>query len=503
MPQLRHKHIGGRRKIGRKRFPNQSVKVKERAYKQAHELEENLTEAPMPSIILDLGVDKVIELIRSVTGSNEDAFQDVWEAILSDHVGSEQDIIEVAKEIRHKHNTEAIANEYKEASLDEPISRRRFGSDDVEFTFKSIIPAEQAQELDYPPRFHHQSISPKQIALDPDVQHMLKERFPNVSYRDAVRQLLGLPLTPKKRPIWQPWEDDIIKRVYSWGGTMAVHLELPNRDTNGIRARAKKLEVRFDTLRPKAEWLTTTEVAIILGTHSKRICNLVHSGKLTPVSLKYQGSVQFQFKPNELIKFLETQIWEYHAEGVARPYQEYIPASRKDWVTVTEAAKQIGCHTNTILRYKKLGVLECQVASPYQFLVRVGDVIRAKNLVNARRAMSQQYLEHACKWCGSHNIRKYGRSWRNQRQRWICKDCGHAFVLNGASWKMKTPQYIIDKAIELREASATHHQIIKQLQALYGFRTSSALLSRWFYSYNIKPPNLDKRYRSVLVGERE
>lgn len=483
MPQLRHKHKGTRRKIGRKRFPNKSIKIEERAYKQVRVIEDNLPkEAPTLSIVLDIGIERVSELIRGITKDNEDAFQDAWEAILSDHVTTEDDVARISREICHRYNTEAIAKEHQEASLDEPIGEHQ---EEQTFTLKSIIPTQESAELAYPPKFHHQSLNPQEVTLDKDTREILKRKFPNLSYRDAIRQLVGLPLAAKKRPLWQPEEDAVIRKVYSWGGTMAVHLELPGRDVNGIRARAKKLGCQFDTLRPKAEWLTTTQVANILGTHNKRVCDLTHNGKLTPISLKYQGGVQFQFQPNEITKFIRTQVWEYHAEAISKPYQEYIPESRKVWVAVGEAARQAECHTNTILAYKKLGILEFHVASPYQLLVKVDDVLRAKKLAKVRRTVSLQNRERVCKWCGAHDFLKYGH--RGGAQRWRCAICHRIACFNGKGYKMKTPQYIIDKAMELREANATYAMITQELCKLYGVHVAKACLSRWCDKYGIGP----------------
>lgn len=134
MPQLRHKRT--HRKVGRKRYPNKSIKVKERAYTQARQLEDNAPlRIPTLAIVLDLGTDKLCQLIRSITKDNEDAFQDAWLAVLEDHVASEEDILQIAKDIYHRHCAEEVGKQCREISLSEPIGT----SNNEVFTYESLL----------------------------------------------------------------------------------------------------------------------------------------------------------------------------------------------------------------------------------------------------------------------------------------------------------------------------------------------------------------------------
>jgi hypothetical protein len=493
MPQLRHKHKGTRRKIGRKRFPNKAIKVKERAYEQARQLEDSVPlEAPTLGIVLDLGVEKVTELIQSITKDNEDAFQDAWLAILEDHVASEDDVLRVTKEVYHKYCNETIAKEHTEVSLDEPIGEHQ---EEGHFTYENLIRAEPiAPQL--PPKFH-QPHSPKSVYVDRDTLNVLKQRFPNLSYRDAIRQIVGLSPLPKEKPIWQPWEDQIIHSMYSWAGTLGVSLELPHRTVIAIRARANILHVKFDRFNPQTEWLTTSQVARALGGGNHRVYRLVKLHRLEHVPVTRKGIGLF-FKPEHITKLLSGYIWDYRIEQVAQEYQQYIPVRRREWITIEEAARLTKCHTSTIYLYKKLNLITCHIAYPYQPLVNIKEVEIAHKLRQAGLKRPRQ--KRTCIFCGGRDFGKYGV--RGGSQRYICRTCGHVIAFNGKGYKMQTPQYIIDRAMELREANATYAVISRKLQVEYGVHVGKACLSRWCDKYGIAPSDTSpylRRDKGLLI----
>lgn len=494
MPQLRHKHRGTRRKIGRKRFPNKSIKVEERAYKQVRAIEDNLSkEAPTLSIVLDIGIERVNEVIRTITKDNEDAFQDVWEAILSDHVTTEDDVFRVSREIYHRYNNEVIAKEHQEVSLYEPVGEHR---DEGHFTFENLIKTEPIPPQ-LAPKFH-QSHSPKSVYVDRETLNVLKHKFPNLSYRDAIRQLAGLAPVPKVKVVWQPWEDQVIQSIYPWAGTLGVQLELSHRTILAIRGRANTLRIRFDRFNPQTEWLTTSQVARILNTGNHRIYQLVKLRRLEHVATTRKGIPLF-FKPDHIAKLLYEYIWDYRIEDVAGGYQQYIPFRRHEWVTIEEAARQISCHTSTIYLYKKLRLITCHVAYPYQPLVNMKEVSAAQKLRQAR--LKQPRQKRVCTFCGSRDFAKFGTT-KEKAQRYKCCVCGHVQAFNGKEYKMKTPQYIIDKALELREANATLTMITQQLQDMYGVHIGKACLSRWCDKYGIAPSDSSpymRRDRGLLI----
>jgi len=70
-----------------------------------------------------------------------------------------------------------------------------------------------------------------------------------------------------------------------------------------------------------------------------------------------------------------------------------------------------------------------------------------KELVDWARIMIDTLETRRCKFCGSHYVVKNG-TWRGV-QRWLCRDCGRAFVDNQALPKMKTPIAEIADALSM------------------------------------------------------
>ncbi len=71
-----------------------------------HEKSLQVMNRPLP--LIDIGIERISELIKSVIGEHEDTFQDAWVAVLDDHhVGCEEDILRIAKEIDQKNKKAA------------------------------------------------------------------------------------------------------------------------------------------------------------------------------------------------------------------------------------------------------------------------------------------------------------------------------------------------------------------------------------------------------------
>lgn len=316
MPQCHHKH------------PNKRVKVKERAFKQARILKDTLPESPMPSIVIDLGIDKVSNLIRSVTKESEDAYQDAWVAVLEDHVGSAEDILAIAREIHHRHANETIAKEHKEISLDQPIGEYR---DEGEFTFKDILraPAPQTDEeidheIDVTTCYVTNSSGKRQVTdrwyLDPDVKAELKRLYPHDILKVAIRKVVGLPQAQRDKRGWYKWEDAIVMRRYPWGGARACALDIC-RSLNSINHRAKQLGVKADILnsyKPCPAWLNIPELAERLGCKYGVAARLEKTGKIKAIRIPnyHQGHDGVFFTPEAINEYLNSK--EIHKQEVAK-----------------------------------------------------------------------------------------------------------------------------------------------------------------------------------------
>lgn len=318
MPTCRH-HRPGYRKVGRKRFPNKSIKVKERAYKQARELEDNLTEPPKIGIVLGLGVDKVSQLIRSVTGENEDAFQDAWVAIMEDHVATEDDIVNLTREVYHRHCAETVAKEHREVSLDEPIGEHR---DEGEFTLKNILKSPEPrtdEEIDHDidadtPYVANSSGKPNRkgsFYLDDDTKAELKRLYPHDTIHSAIRKVVGMPMAERDKRGWHKWEEAIIRQRFPWGGSRACQLDIcRSRDAIYHKAHAMGLKVnKLNSYRPHPDWLNRVEVAQKLGYSREHVNWLAKHGFIRSIRLAnyQQGGFAVFFTPQDVDNYLATR----------------------------------------------------------------------------------------------------------------------------------------------------------------------------------------------------
>lgn len=325
---------------------------------------------------MNLKTGRVSELIKSIVGDNDDAFQDAWEAVLNDHVVGEEDVLRIATEIRHKYLSSSIQHSHREQSLSEPLGN----TDD--FTLEQVIPAEESGERDYPHRLK-QPKRQKGVVLDEDVRTILKQRFPNLTYRNAIRQLVGVELIHQRKGLWQPWEDEVIKRVYPWGGGLAVSLEIGDRTPLAIRTRACLLGTGFDSLRPKAEWLTVADVAKVLGVGKYKVWHLARDKKLEHIQLPHNGKILY-FTSDGISKFLRENPWEYYPENVARQYQGDIPPDRAEWISLSEAAEQAKCHITTVIKYRNEKLISYHRLGRRVVLVCLAEVLRAKEICQGR-----------------------------------------------------------------------------------------------------------------------
>lgn len=88
-----------------------------------------------------------------------------------------------------------------------------------------------------------------------------------------------------------------------------------------------------------------------------------------------------------------------------------------------------------------------------------------------------------CKFCGSTNLVKYGTS---NKQRWLCKKCGHTFVQNQAMPGMRYAKNVVEGAVGMRKKGFTFSEIYQRLIDEYGVElSSSGRLSEWFNKLNV------------------
>ena len=86
-----------------------------------------------------------------------------------------------------------------------------------------------------------------------------------------------------------------------------------------------------------------------------------------------------------------------------------------------------------------------------------------------------------CKFCGSENYIKYGK--RNNKQNYMCKDCGRKFVNNQYFEGMKANPKIICLVLDLYFKGVSLRKIADHLQQFYELKLSHVSILRWIEKY--------------------
>jgi hypothetical protein len=292
-------------------------KVKPRAYRAARAFKYNVHETVQPSIVVSLGVEKVSEIIKSVTKDNEDAFQDTWLAIVGDHVGSEEGIRRVADEIAHKYSSERITRIRRDISPDTVIHESHQSFHDV--TIGDMLEAPKPrtdEEIDHDIDANTQYVAGKInhkgfVHLDWDTAKRLRELFPHDTFNVSIRKLVQLPPAERDKRPWYKWEDAIIRQRYPWGGARACSLDI-FRSLNAINKRANLLGFsvnKLNSYKPFPDWLNITELAYKLGCSYTVAAQLEKSGKIQSIRLaKYhQGHDGVFFSPKAVEVYIQNE----------------------------------------------------------------------------------------------------------------------------------------------------------------------------------------------------
>jgi len=87
------------------------------------------------------------------------------------------------------------------------------------------------------------------------------------------------------------------------------------------------------------------------------------------------------------------------------------------------------------------------------------------------------FVPVVCKYCGGHNIIRYGTY--NSIQRFLCKDCGRKFADNDALPEMQTPVDQIGTAIGMFYEGQSLNSITRLLTQIYGSYPSDSTIYRW------------------------
>jgi transposase-like protein len=87
-----------------------------------------------------------------------------------------------------------------------------------------------------------------------------------------------------------------------------------------------------------------------------------------------------------------------------------------------------------------------------------------------------------CKYCDSENVVKAGM--KDDKQRYLCKDCGHKFIDGSDFPRMRTEAHIISSSIDFYFEGLSTRKIQTQIEKLYGVHVDHSTVLRWIFKYS-------------------
>lgn len=108
-------------------------------------------------------------------------------------------------------------------------------------------------------------------------------------------------------------------------------------------------------------------------------------------------------------------------------------------------------------------------------------------------AVKVPYFGIACKYCGGHNVTKYGHF--RGIQRFWCKDCKRKFADNEALPNMQTPIEQVGAAIGMYYEGQSLNSVRRLLMQIYGSYPSDSTIYRWVSKFTKRAVNEAKSYK--------
>jgi transposase-like protein len=103
-----------------------------------------------------------------------------------------------------------------------------------------------------------------------------------------------------------------------------------------------------------------------------------------------------------------------------------------------------------------------------------------------------------CKYCNSEKVVKHGKV--GDKQRFLCKDCGHKFIEGSDFPKMRTEARIISSSIDFYFEGLSIRKIVTQIEKLYGIHVSHTTVLRWIFKYSTLVSQYVETLKPQLLG---
>jgi transposase-like protein len=103
-----------------------------------------------------------------------------------------------------------------------------------------------------------------------------------------------------------------------------------------------------------------------------------------------------------------------------------------------------------------------------------------------------------CKYCQSKNVVKHGK--RGNKQRYLCKDCGHKFYEGSDFPRMRIESRIISTSIDFYFEGLSVRKIQTQIEKLYGVHVSQVTVWKWIMKYSKLVSEFVETLKPQLLG---
>jgi hypothetical protein len=305
-----------------------------------------LEDKPMP--LIDIGIDEIARIIKSITENNEDAFQEAWVKVLTEHPKSEKDIQEYARQALK----ETHVHEYQEISLQKPIGEdlktdKPRTVEDVIVSHELILdnPEEIHSRRKYSKNHLYSSEYRRKHGLDDEVIKALFARYPNETLNTALRMLLNLPVKPTK--YWKQAEIDYLKKHYpdTHNDNISVYLGRSVQSIRNKAAELKLIKIQRGRVVPPGSYCRE-EVMKILHCSGKYYDQLI---KMKYISGRMYKNARIIFH-DDLVKFLKQHPFVYRHDLIESPWAHYVPNNLKSWLPIDKVAETLHWSSDKIRR---------------------------------------------------------------------------------------------------------------------------------------------------------
>jgi ribosomal protein L37AE/L43A len=298
-----------------------------------------------------LDSDAISKIIKEGTGKDEDAYQDAWLRVVEGNVSDPLQILQIAKDCRRHNSSAALQESFRLTSLESPAHDDT--KDGASRELQELIPWPEVSAVDtMAPYVNYGKVGAKtHVSLDTETAAILRARYPGQTMWKIIRGLAGLPeVTTRER--FQPWEDDIIRRVYPTLGSRGVKAEGVHHSLASIGGRAEGLKVKWiGEYKPLPTWRSLNRLAADFGVSRLTAQAWVDKGFLKTRQVQTDGlgpAIKriLYVDEQDVVTFMRDHSLEYNWDTVAAHWSPHLPHQKLR--TLKQAGALLGVHCSTI-----------------------------------------------------------------------------------------------------------------------------------------------------------